>query len=101
MVQVDEVVTNLHLSYFRSVAASWEETGQNQSPALLLSVFLEGTGLNPKHLFSVFFSVEVTDQSLNRAFLKPSWPPVIVYRVMMSWAFFEKAMKLKQNELVQ
>lgn len=89
--QACEVVTNLHLSPFHSVAASWVETGQNQSLFLFLNAFLEEIGL--KHVPSVAFFVEET--GLNHACSEFSLPVVtdedqvnVFYLMMMSQAFF-------------
>lgn len=74
--QAYEVVTNLHLSPFHCVAASWVAIGQNQSLVLFLSVSLEEIGPSLKRLPSVAFFVEATGPSLNHVCSGPFLPLV-------------------------
>ena len=93
--QVDEVVTDLHLSPSDPAAASWVEIGQNQSLVLFLCASLEETGQSLKLLPSVAFFVEGTGQSPNHACSEPSLPVVanedqmnVFYLTILSWPFF-------------
>lgn len=73
--QAYEVVTDLHLSPFHCVAASWVAIGQNQSLVLFLSVSLEEIGQNLNHVCSGPY-------------------------LMMSWAFFWQEMNLTMKIII-
>lgn len=94
------MVKDLHLSTFHCAVASWEVIGQNQSLDLFLDVSSEEIGQSLKHCPSVAFSLEVTGQSLSRAFSGPFLPLVIeenhvrVFYLLLSQVFFWHEMNL-------